>query len=80
MTRLFAALLLTLTLTLSAAAQSAPPSGKRPFTFEDMMALKRISDPAAITRRQMDRLLGHRCESRGEHAQVAALDCARDGR
>ena len=29
----------------SAVAQSAPQSGKRPFTFEDMMALKRISDP-----------------------------------
>ena len=37
--------LLALTLALPAAAQNAPSTGKRPFTFEDMMALKRVSDP-----------------------------------
>jgi dipeptidyl aminopeptidase/acylaminoacyl peptidase len=36
---------LFLVLTVSAAAQTAPQAGKRPFTFEDMMALKRVSDP-----------------------------------
>ncbi len=36
---------LVLSLAISAAAQTAPQAGKRPFTFEDMMALKRVSDP-----------------------------------
>ncbi|MDQ3625553.1 MAG: S9 family peptidase [Verrucomicrobiota bacterium] len=38
-------LAVSLALTVSAAAQTSPPAGKRPFTFEDMMALKRVSDP-----------------------------------
>jgi dipeptidyl aminopeptidase/acylaminoacyl peptidase len=38
-------LTLSLTLTLSAFAQSPSSSGKHPFTFEDMMALKRVGAP-----------------------------------
>jgi dipeptidyl aminopeptidase/acylaminoacyl peptidase len=38
-------LTLSLTLTLSAFAQSPPSSGKHPFTFEEMMALKRVGAP-----------------------------------
>jgi dipeptidyl aminopeptidase/acylaminoacyl peptidase len=38
-------LTLSLTLTLSAFAQSPSPSQKHPFTFEDMMALKRVGAP-----------------------------------
>lgn len=30
---------------MAAFAQSQPETGKKPFTFEDMMALKRVSDP-----------------------------------
>ncbi|HSH38458.1 MAG TPA: hypothetical protein VK993_06705, partial [Chthoniobacterales bacterium] len=36
---------LFLAFVVSAAAQPTPQAGMRPFTFEDMMALKRISDP-----------------------------------
>ena len=38
-------LTLSLTLTLSTFAQTPLPSGKHPFTFEDMMALKRVGAP-----------------------------------
>jgi dipeptidyl aminopeptidase/acylaminoacyl peptidase len=38
-------LTLSLTLTLSVFAQSPPSSGKHPFTFEEMMALKRVGAP-----------------------------------
>jgi dipeptidyl aminopeptidase/acylaminoacyl peptidase len=38
-------LTLSLTLTLAAFAQTSPPPGKHPFTFEDMMALKRVGAP-----------------------------------
>jgi dipeptidyl aminopeptidase/acylaminoacyl peptidase len=38
-------LTLSLTLTLSAFAQSPTPPAKHPFTFEDMMALKRVGAP-----------------------------------
>jgi dipeptidyl aminopeptidase/acylaminoacyl peptidase len=38
-------LALSLTLTLSAFAQSPTPPQKHPFTFEDMMALKRVGPP-----------------------------------
>src|SRR5260370_10602553 len=38
-------LTLSLPLTLSAFAQSPPSSGKHPFTFEEMMALKRVGGP-----------------------------------
>jgi dipeptidyl aminopeptidase/acylaminoacyl peptidase len=38
-------LTLSLTLTLSAFAQSPSSSGKHPFTFEEMMALKRVGAP-----------------------------------
>jgi dipeptidyl aminopeptidase/acylaminoacyl peptidase len=38
-------LTLSFTLTLSAFAQSPTPSQKHPFTFEDMMALKRVGAP-----------------------------------
>ena len=38
-------LTLSLTLTLSTFAQTPSPSGKHPFTFEDMMALKRVGAP-----------------------------------
>ena len=40
--KIFAA---SLAFAISTAAQSSPGTGKRPFTFEDMMALKRVSDP-----------------------------------
>ncbi len=43
MTRILSAVFLALV--VSAGAQTSSQSGKRPFTFEDMMALKRISDP-----------------------------------
>jgi dipeptidyl aminopeptidase/acylaminoacyl peptidase len=38
-------LTLSLTLTLAAFAQTSPAPGKHPFTFEDMMALKRVGAP-----------------------------------
>jgi dipeptidyl aminopeptidase/acylaminoacyl peptidase len=38
-------LTLSLTLTLAAFAQTSPPPGKHPFTFEDMIALKRVGAP-----------------------------------
>ena len=66
--------LLVLTFTLPALAQA-----KHPFTFEDMMKLKRVGEPVPVARRQVGDLQRGRRRSRSQHEDAAHLDRAHGG-
>ena len=56
---------------------SAFPQTKHPFTFEDMMKLKRVGDPQVSPDGKVGDLQRGRCRSRGQHQDAAHLDRAR---
>ena len=51
---------------------------KHPFTFEDMMKLKRVGEPEVFARRQVGAVQRGRCRSGGQHQDAAHLDRAAD--
>ena len=71
MRRFFLASLAFIAFTLPAFAQA-----KHPFTFEDMMKLKRVGEPEVFAGRQVGDLQRGRCGSRSQHEDAAHLDRA----
>ncbi len=73
----------SLALTTSLLAQTPAPtvsSGKHPFTFEDMMKLKRVGAPVPSPDGKWVRVRLRRCRSGGEHENLASMDRAGERR
>ena len=77
--KIFAAITLVLASSMFAQTPSSAPQ-KHPFTFEDMMKLKRVGAPVPSTGWQMGRVRLRRCRSGSEQEDFAFVDRAGERR